>query len=116
MRAAAALLLLLPIACGSGKAAAPDKQPVLPPSLADKKALLPKVAELPCFECHPLAAYQEGPRFPHEADTHQDLGHCHRCHRSSGHHGTTVDEAPCQECHEAIPNREPPSPAPDAGP
>ena len=117
MRAPAALLLLS-CAVGCGKPAAPAEATSVPPllTLAQKKALLPAVAQLPCFECHQLAAYESGPRFPHAADTHQDLGHCHRCHRSGGHHGTTVDEAPCKECHDEIPNRAPATPASDGGP
>jgi hypothetical protein len=103
--------------CNSSFAPAETSKLPLPPTLEDKKAQLPKVPQLPCFECHQLAAYESGPRFPHTADTHVDLGHCHRCHRSGGHHGNTVDLAPCKECHEEIPNRAPPPAAPpsDAG-
>ncbi len=113
-------LLALPAACGApASPAAAGANRV--PTLAEKKARLPAVPQLPCFECHRFAAYETGPRFPHTSDAHQDLGHCHRCHRSGGHHGTLVDEAACQECHDEIPNRAPapgpsPTPASDAEP
>ena len=113
---AAALLLVFAGGCNSSFAPAETSTGAQPPTLEDKKALLPVAAQLPCFGCHQLSAYETGPRFPHTSDAHVDLGHCHRCHRSGGHHGTTVDEAPCKECHEEIPNRAPPTPASDGGP
>ena len=113
------LLGLLSLACACGKpppARAVAGATAQPLTLAEKKARLPPVAQLPCFDCHQLAAYESGPRFPHTADTHLDLGHCHRCHRTGGHHGTMVDTAPCKECHDEIPNRAQPIPASGEGP
>ncbi|MEJ2183206.1 MAG: cytochrome c3 family protein [Nitrospirota bacterium] len=54
------------------------------------------VAALPCFGCHPYAAFNEA--FPHE--THGSMGlHCTQCHGMKAHKSNTIIGETCNNCH-----------------
>lgn len=100
MRALLATLLFACACGGSSFAAPPAAAAPFPEPLAAKQARLPRIADLPCFDCHALGEWKDGARFPHAGESHQGLGHCHRCHGGGGHHGPmTIDRASCAECH-----------------
>lgn len=94
---ALAMLASLVAACSGG--GAPAGEPAAPAvkAAAEPVRKLPRVADLPCFGCHDLATYEEGP-FPHGA--HEDVGHCSACHAGLGHHGVPINRGTCLECHD----------------
>ncbi len=95
--------LLGALACGCADRGAPVEAPApdVVPVVRYVSPGPPKVADLPCFQCHDYTKWGEAPgQFPHEFDPHKEVGHCHMCHEITGHRHNAIVRATCLGCHE----------------